>query len=154
MTTNATDLVFVAAASAGIYLFLIVLLRVFGRRTLAELSAVDLVVMLCLGSAVETAMIRADTSLAAGVVSATVLLSLNWLLTRAVFTSRLARRLVLGGPVLVVHNGRVLATNAARCGLSDDDLRQAIRQRELESFEQVRFAVVEADGTVTVVAAR
>ena len=56
----------VAAATAVVYVFLVALLRLLGRRTLAELSPVDLVVMLCLGSAVETAMTRADTWLAAG----------------------------------------------------------------------------------------
>ena len=143
----------IAAATAVVYLFLVALFRFLGRRALAELSPVDLVVMLCLGSAVETAMIRADTSLAAGLTSAATLLLTNRILTSAVVRHKWLRRLVNGGPTLLVHNGRFLANRAARCGLSRSDVEQAVRQRDLERLDQVRFAVLEADGEITVVPA-
>ena len=67
---SAPILLIVAGTTACIYLFLITILRLVGRRQLAQLSALDLVVVLLLGSTVETAMIHGDTSLAAGLVSA------------------------------------------------------------------------------------
>src|SRR5229473_6522292 len=71
----------VAGSTAAIYLFLLVLLRLFGRRQLGQLTVIDLVVVLLLGSAVETAMIHGDVSLPAGLASAATLLVLNRILT-------------------------------------------------------------------------
>src|SRR5215469_14180286 len=71
------SLAVVSACTAGIYLFLVVLLRLFGRRQLGQLTIIDLLVVLLLGSAVETAMIHGDVSLWAGLVSATTLLGVN-----------------------------------------------------------------------------
>lgn len=141
----------ISGATLAIYLFLIVLLRVLGRRQLAELTVVDLVVLLCLGSAVETAMIRGDLSLEAGLVSAATLLIVNRLLAIAVLKSKRARRLVMGAPTLVIHDGAILAANARRAGLTEADIIEACREREVGRIVDVRFAVVETDGSITVV---
>ena len=141
----------VIGATAGIYLFLLLLLRISGRRQLAELTVIDLVVVLVLGSAVETAMIRGDTSLRAGLVAAATLLATNRLLTLAMLRSRRFRHLVGGGPILLVHNGKVLDEHLLRSGVTRDDLAAALRARGQTSTEGVRFAVLETDGTITVV---
>lgn len=141
----------VIGTTLAIYLFLLLLLRISGRRQLAELTVIDLVVVLVLGSAVETAMIRGDTSLAAGLVAAATLLATNRLLTLAMLRSHRFRHLVGGGPVLLVHNGEVLDEHLVRCGLTRDDLAAALRARGHTSTDGVRFAVLETDGTITVV---
>lgn len=141
----------ISGATLAIYVFVIVLLRVTGRRQLAELTIIDLVVLLCLGSAVETAMIRGDVSLEAGVVSALTLLIANRLLALAVLKSKRMRRLAMGGPVLVVHGGQVIPDAAKRAGLTEADILEACREREVASTAEVRFAVVETDGSITVV---
>ena len=141
----------IVGSTTLIYVFLVALLRLLGRRSLADLSAVDLVLMLCLGSAVETAMIRGDTSLGAGLTSAVTLLGGNHLLNVATLRSKRLRRLIVGGPTLVIHNGVVLTERARRCGLTTADLEQAVRLRQIARIEDVRFAVVEADGDITVV---
>src|SRR5437764_4438202 len=100
------SLAIVAGSTAAIYLFLIVLLRLFGRRQLGQLTVIDLVVVLLLGSAVETAMIHGDVSLPAGLASAATLLVLNRILTVTFLHSERLRHLVDGGPVLLVHGGK------------------------------------------------
>jgi uncharacterized membrane protein YcaP (DUF421 family) len=144
-------LVVVAASTAAIYLFLITLLRLAGRRQLAQLSALDLVVVLLLGSAVETAMIHGDTSLLAGLVSASTLLVLNRLLTLAFLRSKRLSQLVNGGPILLVHEGRVLESHLARVGLTTPDLDAALRGRGYDGPAGVEEAVLETDGTISVV---
>ncbi len=141
----------VAASTAAIYLFLITLLRLAGRRQLAQLSALDLVVVLLLGSAVETAMIHGDTSLLAGLVSASTLLVLNRLLTLAFLRSERLSQLVNGGPILLVHEGRVLESHLARAGLTTPDLDAALRGRGYDGPAGVEDAVLETDGTISVV---
>jgi uncharacterized membrane protein YcaP (DUF421 family) len=144
-------LVIVAGSTAGIYLFLITLLRLAGRRQLAQLSALDLVVVLVLGSAVETAMIHGNTSLPAGLVSAATLLVMNRLLSLLFLRSERLSHLVNGGPILLVHNSQVLGSHLARVGMSTPDLDAALRSRGYDGPAGVEEAVLETDGTISVV---
>ena len=146
-------LLVVAGTTAGIYLFLIAALRLGGRRQLAQLSGLDLVVVLLLGSAVETAMIHGDLSLAAGLVSAATLLVLNRLLTLVFLRIPRLSVLVNGGPILLVHDGTVIEDHLRRVGLTHDDLEAALRSRGFDGTAGVREAVLESDGSITVVGA-
>jgi uncharacterized membrane protein YcaP (DUF421 family) len=148
---SAGHLLVVAGSTACIYLFLIVLLRVFGRRQLGQLTALDLVVILVLGSAVETSMIHGDTSLVAGLISAATLLVINGVLTLIFLRSPRLSHLVNGGPILLVHNGRVLDEHLHRVGLTLPDLEAAIRARGDLSATDLREVVLETDGTISVV---
>ena len=131
--------------------FLIAGLRTFGRRTLAQLTVVETVIVLLLGSAVETAMVAGDTSLAAGLVCAGSLLVLNRLL--AVVAARFPRvgELVGGRPVLLVHDGHVLEDHLRRAGLTRSDLEQALRERGEEQPAGLRSVVLESNGAIHVV---
>jgi uncharacterized membrane protein YcaP (DUF421 family) len=142
-----------AATTAALYLFLIVVLRALGRRQLGQLTVIDLVVVLLLGSAVETAMIHGNTSLPVGLASAATLLILNRVLTMLFFRHRRLAQLVNGGPVLLVHDGRVLDEHLIRAGMTEADLLEALRSRGFTGPEGIRAAVLETDGTVSVVGA-
>jgi uncharacterized membrane protein YcaP (DUF421 family) len=147
-------LLIVAGSTAAIYLFLITILRSVGRRQLAQLSALDLIVFLLLGSAVETAMIHGDVSLAAGLVSAATLLIMNRLLTLAFLHAPRLSHLVNGGPILLVHDGAVIEEHLRRVGLTQPDLDAALRSRGFATAVGVREAVLETDGSITVVGKR
>src|SRR5579862_4144605 len=95
----------VAFNTASIYAFLIVAIRLFGRRQLGQLTSLDLLILVLLGSAVETSMVRASTTLEAGLVSATILLVFNRLLTLLMLRSRRFSHLVGSGPLLLIHDG-------------------------------------------------
>ena len=144
-------LLIVAGTTATIYLFLIVALRLVGRRQLAQLSALDLIVVLLLGSAVETAMIHGDLSLPAGLISAGTLLAMNRLLTLVFLHSERLSQLVNGGPLLLVHDGEVVESHCRRVGLTRPDLDAALRGRGYADAAEVREAVLETDGTISVV---
>lgn len=144
-------LVEVAISTFVIYAFLILAIRLIGRRSLAQLSALDLIVVILLGSAVETAMVQANTSIKAGLVSATVLLVVNRVVTLGMMKSKKLRHLVGGGPVLIVEHGRFVEERMWRVGLTEADVRAALRAREIGSIEEVRYAVLETDGRINVV---
>ncbi len=150
-TTSLGTLLVVAATTAGIYLFLIVILRLLGRRQLAQLNALDLVVVLLLGSAVETAMIHGDLSLQAGFVAAATLLVLKRLLTLVFLRIPRLSQLVNGGPILLVHDGAVIEDHLRRAGLTHPDLDAALRSRGYENPDGIREAILETDGSITVV---
>ena len=144
--------VLVASSSVAIYVFLILMVRMFGRRQLGQLTPIDLLVIILLGSCVETALIRGDTGLRAGLVSAATLLLVNRGIGALFAKSRRFRHWAVSGPVLVVHNGKFVKHNMDKLGLTDRDVLEALRAREHGSVEDVRFGVVEADGTINVVA--
>src|SRR5436305_8100266 len=129
------SLVPVAVHTLVIYLFLVVALRAVGRRQTGQLTALDLVIIIVLGSAVETAMVAANTSLPAGIVSAGTLLLVNRLLTAALSRSRRLRHFVLGNPVLLIQNGHFIAEHLRRLGLTEADVLEAIRERGEEGLE-------------------
>jgi len=148
---GAVNMLVAAGATAAIYLFLIAGLRLVGRRQLGQLTVLDLVVVLVLGSAVETAMIHGDTSLPVGLVSAATLLILNRLLSLLLLRSRRFRHLVNGGPTLLVNHGAVLDEHLVRAGMTEADLVEALRARGFAGPQGVRAAVLETDGSVSVV---
>ena len=144
----------VVVSTLAVYVALLGLLRLAGRRALAELTVIDLVVVLVLGSAVETAMIHGDTSLGAGLVAATTLLVTNRVLAEVMRRSKRFRHHVGGGPTLLVHDGQPIEDHLRRAGLSIEDLRAALRGRGYDDISEVRFALVEADGTITAIGYR
>lgn len=141
----------VAFHTLVIYLFLIAGLRLMGRRQMGQLTIIDLMIIILLGSAVETAMVAGNTSLAAGLVSAGTLLLANRLITAIACRSRRLRHLVSGGPVLLVHNGQLVEPHLRRAGLCPADVLEAIRERGCGGVDEVKYAVLEADGSINVV---
>lgn len=141
----------VAWHTLTIYVLLVALFRLARRRQLAQLNVIDLVIILVMGSAVETAMVAGDTSLPAGIVSAATLLLTNrciaWMLSR----SRRWRRLIAGDPILLVREGQFIESHLRRTGFSHDDVLEALREREICDLADVKFAVLETNGAVTVV---
>ena len=141
----------VALQTLAIYFFLIISLRFFGKRQLGQLTPVDLIMILILGSAVETAMIAGNVTLMAGLVSAATLLVANHLVSFAAHKSKGFRRLISGGPLLLVHDGQFVLEHLKRAGLTVREVEQALRQREIDNISQVRFAILEGDGEINVV---
>jgi uncharacterized membrane protein YcaP (DUF421 family) len=137
--------------TVAIYLFLILMLRFVSRRPLGQLNVIDLVVIVVLGSAVETAMVNGDTSLRAGLVCAGTLFLLNHSIGRLLLRSPKLRRLIIGNPVLLVHNGQFVEAHLRRVGMTHNEVLEAIRERDTAGIEQVKFAVLEVDGTINVV---
>jgi len=100
-----------------VYFFLLLALRMSGKRSLAQMSPFDLVVLLILSNIVQNAMIGNDNSVTGGLIGATALLSLNYVLTRIVFKTKHLKRALEGRPTLLVHNGKVIEANMQAAGV-------------------------------------
>jgi uncharacterized membrane protein YcaP (DUF421 family) len=150
---TARSLAIVAGSTTLIYLFLIVVLRIFGRRELGQLSVLDLIVVLILGSAVETSMIHGNLTLPAGLTSAATLFVVNKLLSLVFLHSKRLSHIVNGGPVLLVQDGTLLRSHCKRAGMTDTDIVEALRSKGYDDLVQVRYAVLETNGDVSVVPA-
>ncbi|HEY4002480.1 MAG TPA: YetF domain-containing protein [Candidatus Xenobia bacterium] len=145
------SLLLVIGQTVGMYLFLVVGLRVLGRRQMAQLNPGDQLVLLLLGSAVETSLVAGNTSLAAGLVSCGTLLCMNAGLNALLVRHKHFRHWMLGPPILVVHNGHYVDANLSRLSLTQADVDHALRRHGFDKPDEVRYAVMEPDGDVNVV---
>jgi uncharacterized membrane protein YcaP (DUF421 family) len=152
MADVVTELLTVVGHTLAIYLFLILGISLGGRREFAQLTYVELAIVMVLGSSVETAMVAGDTGLLAGLASASTLLVANRLLAALVIRWPWLRRRLIGGPLVLVRNGAFVARNLRRVGLTEADVLGAVRERGYASLEGVRYAILEVDGSTTVVA--
>ena len=142
----------VVLQTGAIYLSLVVLVGIFTRRQMGQLNALDVLVMLMLGSAVETSMVQASTSLKAGLVSGLTLFVLNGVLTRLSERWVWLKRLTHFAPLVLISHGKFVQENLFRAGLTEEDVLHGIRSREVDEVRKVRYAVLEADGVISVIA--
>jgi len=141
----------IAAKTAAVYVFLVVGLRLLGKRELGQMSLYDLVMVIILGNAVQNAMINSDNTLGGGIVAAVVLLALNWSLNRLIRRSKRVEAVLVGQPVLIVHDGQAIRARMDREGITMDQLDAALREHGMDSLNDVHLAVLETDGTISVV---
>jgi len=133
-----------------VYAFLIVLLRLTGRRQVGQLAPFDLVLLLVLSNAVQNSMNAGDNSLVGGLLSATTLVVVNWLVGLATFRSRRLEAVIEGRPQVLVHNGVLFEDVLARAQLTRHELNAALRQGGCTCVEEVHTAILENNGSISV----
>ena len=136
--------------TVGVYLALAVLLRLFGRRDLAQFTTFDLIVVLLLSNVVQNAIIGPDNSLLGGLLGAVVLIFANAVLVRIGTSSDLAERVFEGSPVKLVHDGEYVQGNLRRLGLRARDVSSALRAQGAMGVGDVEEAELSPAGTLGV----
>jgi uncharacterized membrane protein YcaP (DUF421 family) len=139
--------------TAAIYLVILIGLRLFGKREIGQMAIFDLVMLLLISNAVQNAMVGPDVSLTGGILAAVVLLVMNFAIARTRLYFPAIRRLVEGSPTLLVLHGKVLTRNLYREGLDQDTLETALREHGVAEVSDVEMAVLEIDGSISVVPA-
>ena len=137
-----------------IYLFLLLLFRLIGKRTLSEVSTFDFILLLIVSEATQNALLGEDYSLVTGmtVILTLVLLDLGLSLIKS--HSKAIEKIVEGTPLVLVENGKVLQASLKMSQVTEDDILQSARlSHGLERMEQIRFAVLESSGGISVVPA-
>ena len=137
--------------AALIYVALLVLIRLSGKRTVGEFTPFDLVLMILLGNAAQNAMIGTDTSVLGGLIVVVTLLLLNWVLARVTARNSKVERLVEGSPVVLVRDGQVFRGALRKENVAIEDLEEALRQAGCRDASEVELAMLEIDGQISVV---
>lgn len=130
-----------------VYLALVLLLRIFGKRELAQLNPFDLVVLLSLSNTVQNAIIGDDNSVTGGVIGALSLLAINWLVVRVLFRSPQLTRALEGRATVLVSNGQVNPKALKRETLTREELLAVVHRQGFEGFHQVHRCELEPNGT-------
>jgi uncharacterized membrane protein YcaP (DUF421 family) len=131
----------------AVYFFLVIALRVFGKRELAQLNPFDLVVLLSLSNTVQNAIIGNDNSLTGGLIGALTLLAMNYVVIRFLFRHRRLDQLFEGKPTVLVEDGKVLKHALAKELLTRADLITVLHRQGFDSLAEVHRCVLEPGGT-------
>jgi len=143
-------LLWVVLRTAVVYGIVLLGVRLSGKREVGQMTPFDLTLLLLLSNAVQNAMTGPDTSLVGGIVAACTLLIMNYVVAEASGGNRRFRRFIQGSPTLMVHNGKPIDAHMAREHVSLDELRRALREHGVEKVEDVAMAVLEVDGSISV----
>jgi uncharacterized membrane protein YcaP (DUF421 family) len=132
------------------YIGLVLLLRVSGKRTLSKMNAFDLVITIALGSTFATVLLSKSVALAEGVLAFAVLISLQFVVTWLSVRSSTVQRLLKNEPKLLFYGGRFLRDEMRAERVTEAEIEAAIRQQGMVNLDEVGAAVLETDGSVTV----
>lgn len=133
-----------------VYIFILVALRLAGKRQIGQMSATDLVALLLISNAVQNSMNGGDNSLIAGILLAAVLVLMSWLISVVTFHSRRASLIIEGTPSLLIRKGHVILPHLKKERIRVEELRSMLRKQGIHRFEDVHLAILEADGTLTI----
>ena len=149
LPASAHVLLNVAMRTAVVYALVLIGVRLSGKREVGQMTPFDLVLLLLLSNSVQNAMTGPDTSLVGGMVAATVLLGLNYVIADLSGVNRRFRKFIQGEPSMLIHDGEVIEAHMAKEHVSMDELERALRQHGLSDYHQVAIGVLEVDGTIS-----
>ncbi len=133
-----------------VYTFLIVLLRLTGKRQIGQLSPFDLVLLLILSNAVQNSMTGGDNSLIGGLISAATLIGINYLVGLIAFKSKKMEVILEGRPQVIIHQGKLFKDVMNDAKLTQDEVDATLRQSGFFEIKDVKLAILENNGSVTV----
>lgn len=133
-----------------VYAFLVIALRIAGKRELAQMNPFDLVVLLTLSNTVQNAIIGNDNSVSGGIIGAITLLAANFFVVRFLYKHERVDRIVEGRAALLIDDGRIIRKNLERELITEEELLVACHRQGVEKIEQVEKAILETGGTITV----
>ncbi|KRG75367.1 membrane protein [Stenotrophomonas chelatiphaga] len=136
--------------AVAVYVIVLLMTRLSGKRSLGQSTAFDVLVIVLLGNAVQNSLIGQDSSLLGGLLLAATLLSLNWLVGFVTARNRRLDRLVEGAPVVLVRNGTVFWNQLRHCNLSPADLDVAMRSEGCRQHADIELAMLETSGRITI----
>lgn len=137
-------------SSVSVYLFVVVAIRLFGKKELSQLSIVDLVFILLISNSVQNAMVGSNTTLAGGLMAAGSLFVTNYLFKLFLYRFPRFSRLIQGEPMLLIYEGKLNRENMVRAKLTMEEIMEALREHGTDQIEEVNLAVLEVDGNISV----
>ena len=145
------SLVVVAFKSCAIYLFIILAIRFFGKKELAQLSVIDLVFILLISNSVQNAMVGTNSTLAGGIVAATSLFVINYIFKFLIRKFPQFSQAVQGAEILLIYEGKAIEKNLDEAMISISELKAAVREHGVEHIAEVTLAILEVDGNISVI---
>ncbi len=140
----------IIGSTLAVYLFIVIAIRLFGKKELAQLSVVDLVFILLISNAVQNAMVGPDSTLLGGLVAASTLFLVNYVLKYLLYRFPKFGKIVQGDATMLVYQGKMIKSHMEKVRVSEDELMEAIREHGVNSVKEVDLAIMEVDGSISV----
>lgn len=137
--------------SISVYVFIIVAIRLFGKKELSQLSIIDLVFILLISNSVQNAMVGSDSSLQGGIAAALGLFLCNYIFRFFLLRSKKFSKAMQGEEIVIVLNGKLLQNGLKRAGMTEEELEMIIREHNVKNIENADLIVLEVDGNVSVI---
>lgn len=147
-------LVSIVVRTLGVYVALFLGIRLAGKRELGQMTPFDIVVVLVIANAVQNAMVGPDNSLVGGLVAAFTLLLANWLVNRVGLKWVWLETRIVGTPTVLISDGKFVQEHLRREGVTEEEVLMAVREHGFDDAADVGLAVLEVDGTISVVPRR
>jgi uncharacterized membrane protein YcaP (DUF421 family) len=151
LLTTPAQIGLIVLRTSVVYLFILVGFRLAGKREVGQMAPFDFALILLIANAVQNAMVGPDNSLLGGLTAALVLLALNAMLGQLAADHRAVERLLRGRARVLVSRGQINMESLVAEGLAHEDLMQALREHGVGAVEDCRLAVLETDGTISVI---
>ncbi|MDQ6469490.1 DUF421 domain-containing protein [Flavobacterium sp. LHD-80] len=137
--------------SVAVYFFMTIALRIFGKKELSQLNTADIILILLISNSVQNAMVGPDTSLTGGLVAALVLFIINFVIKKLTRKYKVIGDLILDKPEVLIHDGKLDFKALSKLDISDEELKEAMREHGIEFFKNVKLAMLEIDGTISII---
>jgi uncharacterized membrane protein YcaP (DUF421 family) len=137
--------------SVCVYLFMIIALRIFGKKELSQLNTADVILILLISNSVQNAMVGSNSSLLGGIVAAFALFLINLLLKKTMLHSKFIKEMLQDKPEILIHNGKIDFKALSKLGFSSDELQEVIREHGVEFYKDVKLAMFEIDGSISII---
>lgn len=137
--------------SICVYFFMVIALRIFGKKELSQLNASDIVLILLISNAVQNAMVGSDVSLEGGIIAAFSLFFINFIFKKVMLKSKFVKDLIQEKPEILIHDGKIEFKTLSKLGITSDELDEVIREHGVENYKHVKLAMLEINGSISVI---
>lgn len=137
--------------SAAVYFFMVIALRIFGKKELSQLNTADVILILLISNSVQNAMVGSDTSLWGGLAAAAVLFIINYILKKLMYQFPKFSDLMQEKPEVLIHDGKIDFKALSKLNITSDEIQEAMREHGVEHFSDVKLAMLEIDGNISII---
>jgi uncharacterized membrane protein YcaP (DUF421 family) len=144
----------IALRAAVLYVFLVLVTRVVGRRELSTITPFDLILLIILGDAIQQGLTQDDYSVTGAIIAVSTIAVLQVLTSYISFRSRKARVILEGRPIVVIQDGKLIEKNLRRERMTADEVAEEMRLQQIASFKDVQWAILEPSGSISFIEKR
>jgi uncharacterized membrane protein YcaP (DUF421 family) len=137
--------------STSVYFFMIIALRIFGKKELSQLNTADVILILLISNAVQNAMVGNNTSLWGGLAAAIILFVINFILKKLMYKYPNFNYFMQEKPEILIHDGNLDFKTLSKLNITSEELKEAMREHGIEYFKDVKLAMLEIDGNISII---
>jgi uncharacterized membrane protein YcaP (DUF421 family) len=139
----------IALRAAALYVFIVFVMRVIGRRELSSMTPFDLILLIILGDAIQQGLTQDDYSVTGAIIAVATMATMQVFTSYLSFRSRKARRVLEGEPIVVIDRGKLVEHNLQRERMTGDEVAEEMRQQQIAAIDQVEWGILEANGSIS-----